>query len=317
MRYTVLGKAGFEVSSLSLGASALGGVFGEVDEARCIETVHTALDHGINYIDVSPAYGATRAEVMLGRALRGVDRARYRLSTKVGKTMPGGPMKPSVFDFRREAILRSLDESRARIGVEYFDIIHLHDIEYEGGRHIDIALGEGLETLLELKAAGAIGAVSVGTYPIDLCRRIIENYPVDTILVHNHYQLKDTLLEDLIPVAAERNVGLINASPFAMGLLGDREPPAWHPANADERALFARARDFCRERGTSLSKLALQFATQHPGIPTTLFSTSRPEAVLQNIAWHEEPCPRDLVAEVQAILAPVLNRDWDFANTVG
>ena len=317
MKYSRLGNTDFEVSSLSLGASALGGMFRNVSEESCIHTVHTALDKGINYIDVSPAYGVTRAETMLGKALKGVDRGSYVLSTKAGKSMHDDPAKSSSFDFSRDAILRSLEGSRQRLGVDTFDIVHLHDIEYEAGSHIDQALGEGLETLLDLKEKGAFRAVSVGTYPILLCERLIKEYPVDTLLIHNHYQLNDTLLEELIPIAEKHDVGLINASPFAMGLLGEREPPAWHPASPEELAVFAQARQYCEANGATLSKLALQFATQHPKIPTTLFSTSRLEAILQNVAWHEEPYDAELVNEVQAILAPVMNKDWDFATTVG
>lgn len=317
MKYTRLGKTDFKVSSLSLGASALGGMFRSASEDSCIRTVHTALEKGINFIDVSPAYGVTRAETMLGKALKGIDRENYYLSTKAGKTMYDDHEKPSSFDFSRDAILRSLEGSRQRLGIDIFDMVHLHDIEYEAGSHIEQALGEGLETLLELKVKGEIRSVSVGTYPIPLCERMIKDCPVEILLIHNHYQLNDTLLEELIPIAEERNVGLINASPFAMGLLGEREPPDWHPASPEELAVFAKARQHCEANGTTLSKLALQFATQHPKIPTTLFSTSRPEAVLQNVAWHNEPFNPQLVNEVQSILAPVLNKDWDFATTVG
>ena len=90
MKYNHLGKTGLNVSRLSFGASSLGGVFHPVDESEAIAAVHAALDRGINYFDVAPAYGATRSETVLGKALKGVSRDRYYLSTKVGKyTEPG------------------------------------------------------------------------------------------------------------------------------------------------------------------------------------------------------------------------------------
>ena len=112
MHYRPLGQTGLNVSILSYGASPLGGVFRDTDDHEGIRTVHTALDLGINFIDVSPYYGATRAETVLGRALRGIARDRYILATKVGQYGDG------QFDFSAARMTRSLDESCARFGVE-------------------------------------------------------------------------------------------------------------------------------------------------------------------------------------------------------
>ena len=162
MRYNQLGKTGYEISAISFGASSLGGVFHEINEQKAIEAVHVALELGINYIDVAPAYGGTKAETVLGQALKGVPRASYYLSTKVGKnTAPGGYGVDS-FDYSREGIRSSLDASAKRIGVDYFDIVHLHDIEYNNRIHTEWALNEGIKTLLELKQEGRIGAVGIG-----------------------------------------------------------------------------------------------------------------------------------------------------------
>jgi aryl-alcohol dehydrogenase-like predicted oxidoreductase len=310
-------RSGIGVSAIGFGASALGGVFGEVKESRAIKAVHAALDCGINYFDVAPAYGQTRSETVLGKALKGIPRDRYLLSTKAGKQATPGGYAADVFDFSRSGILKSLDESRERLGVDYFDIVHLHDIEYDGGQLVEQALSEGLEALAGLKQKGEIGGVSVGTYPIELCRRIIRDCPVDTIMIHNHYCLNDTMMLDLVPLAKEKGVGLINASPFAMGLLSDREAPFWHPAKESERDRFRQAADFCRSRGTTISKLAIQFSTRNPDIPITVFSTSRPEAVKLNIEWANHPYDPVLVEDVQRLLGPLFNKDWDFANTIG
>src|SRR5213080_1065771 len=111
MKFRPLGRTGLMVSSLSFGASSLGGVFRPVDEQEGIRAVHVALDLGINYFDVAPAYGGTRAETLLGRALRGVPRGRYYLSTKVGKYTSSGGYGDDSFDYSRARIRASLDES--------------------------------------------------------------------------------------------------------------------------------------------------------------------------------------------------------------
>ena len=316
MRQNLLGKTGLRVSSLSFGASSLGGVFHPVDEAEAIRAVHAALDCGINYFDVSPAYGATRSETVLGMALKGIARDRYHLSTKVGKyTLPGGYGEDTL-DYSRARIRASLDESAARLGTDYFDIIHIHDIEYQGRKHTEWALTEGLATVQELKKEGRIGAVSFGIYPMDLWQRIFTDYEVDAALTHNHYCLNDTRLLELLPIAAEKNIGIINASPFGSGLLTDRGPADWHPATPAERQVSLDAAGFCRQQGVPLSKLALQFASQNPAIPTTMFSTSRAEAVRRNVEWHDEPYDPALLAAVQDILAPVMNKQWDYDAAV-
>jgi aryl-alcohol dehydrogenase-like predicted oxidoreductase len=312
LQYRPLGRTGMNVSSLSFGASSLGGVFREVNEAEGIAAVQTALDLGINYFDVAPAYGGTRAETVLGRALRGVPRDRFYLSTKVGKYTSPTSYGEDTFDYSRDRIRASLDESAARLGIDYFDIVHIHDIEYEGRRHVEWALREGIEALQELRREGRVGAVSFGIHPIDLWHRILGECDVQAALVHNHYCLNDTRLLDLLRVAAIRGIGIINGSPFASGLLTDRGPAAWHPANEDDRALFSRAAEHCATRGTSISQLALQFSSQHPQIPTTLFSSASAESVRRNVAWHSQPADPELVAEVMQILSPVRDKDWSY-----
>ncbi len=312
MQYSVLGKTGLNVSRLSFGASSLGGVFHDVQETDAIRAVHVALDMGINYFDVAPAYGGTRSETVLGKALKGIPRDRYFLSTKIGKYTNPDKYGDDTLDYSETGIRRSLDESAERLGTDYFDIMHLHDIEYRNREHTEWALNEGLATLHALKHEARIGAVGVGIYPMDLWHRILRDYEVDAALIHNHYCVSDTRLLELLPVAREKNIGVINGSPFGSGLLTDRGPAYWHAASPEDRAVFKRAADFCRVQGTSISKVALQFSSQNPEIQTTMFSSADPEMVKRNIEWHQEPFDPVLLAQVSEILSPVFNRQWNY-----
>jgi L-galactose dehydrogenase len=312
MQYIAFGNTGLMVSRLSFGASALGGVFRSVDESTAIKAVHVALDCGINYFDVAPAYGGTVSETVLGKALRSIPRTKYYLSTKVGKYTRPGSYGEDTLDYSRSRIRASLDESAARLGVDYFDIIHIHDIEYQDRKHTEWALSEGYDAVQELKKEGRIGSVSFGIYPMDLWERILSTLQIDAALVHNHYCLNDTQLLRILPLAAKRGVGIINASPFASGLLTDRGPAAWHPASREDQALFRAAAEFCSRQGIPIAKLALQFSSQNEGIPTTLFSSADPESVKRNVAWHDQSYDRQLVTEVQKILAPVRDKEWKY-----
>src|SRR6266481_5574489 len=122
MIYRRLGRTNLQVSALSYGASPLGSVFRPIDEAEGIRTVHTAIDLGINFIDVSPYYGLTLAETVLGKALATLPRDRYILATKVGR------YGADEFDFSAERVLRSIDESLERLQTDHIDIITCHDV---------------------------------------------------------------------------------------------------------------------------------------------------------------------------------------------
>ncbi len=312
MKYNELGKTGLTVSELSFGASSLGGVFHEVNERDAIKTVHAALAAGINYVDVAPAYGATRAEQVLGKALRGVNRANYTLSTKVGKYTNDGLYGNDTFDYSATRIRESISESMQRLGVDYIDIVYLHDFEYHDQIHADWALSEGYDTLQELKREGRIGNVGGGIYAMDLWKRMLVERDPDALMVHNHLCLNDVRIFELLPLANQKGAGVVNASPFGSGLLTERGPADWHPATSDQRAVFRKAVELCTERGSNISKLALQYSAQQHVAPTTLFSTARVQSVERNLAWYEEPCDYGLAAEVQRVLEPVMNVQWAY-----
>jgi aryl-alcohol dehydrogenase-like predicted oxidoreductase len=312
MRYSKLGNTGLEVSNISFGASSLGGVFHDINEMHAIEAVQTALQVGINYIDVAPAYGATKAETVLGKALRNIPRSSYFISTKVGKNTAPGGYGVDTFDYSYDAIMRSIDESASRIGVDYFDIIYLHDIEYNNREHTEWALKEGIETLQYLKSIGSIGSVGLGFYPVDLWEQVIDEGIIDVGLTHNIYCLNDTRFLSLLAKAKEKNIGLINASPFASGSLTNRGSPDWHPSTKDQRAIFTKVAEHCSRCGSDISKLAIQFSTQNKDIVSTMFSSANPTAVNQNIQWSNEPVDNKLLQEVLDILAPISNQNWNY-----
>ncbi len=301
MEYRVLGKTGLKVSALSFGASSMGSVFRPVDEAEGIRAVHVALNLGINLIDVSPYYGLTKAETVLGKALKGIPRDTYYLATKVGR------YGDDTFDFSAGRVTASVDESLARLNAGHVDIIQCHDIEFG---HLDQVVGEALPALRQLQKQGKVRFVGVTGLPLKIFRYVLDRAEVDTILSYCHYSLNDTTLSRLVPFLKEKQVGIINASPLSMGLLSDRGAPAWHPASAEIRAACARAAALCRARGMDLSKLALQFSVAHPDVATTLVGTASPKNIANNVRWLDEPMDQELLSQVMQILLPVRNQTW-------
>lgn len=304
MQRRPLGNTGIHVSILSFGASSLGGVFRPTDDAASIRTVHTALDLGINFLDVSPYYGATRAESVLGRALKGVARDRYFLATKVGQYGEG------EFDFSAARVTRSLDESCARLGVDYIDLLQCHDIEFAS---LDQIVEETLPALLALKRAGRIGHIGITGLPLKVFPAVLERTPpglVETILSFCHYELNDTSLATLLPYCTQKGVGVINASPTGMGLLTPRGVPSWHPAPPAMIAAARRAVEYCRSVGADIVKLAIQFSIANPDIATTLVGSADPENIRRNIAYADESLDHALLARVFELLQPVHNHNF-------
>jgi L-galactose dehydrogenase len=302
--YRPLGRTGLNVSILSFGASSLGSVFRETDDAESVRTVHTALDLGINFIDVSPYYGATKAESVLGRALREVSRDRYYLATKVGQYATDDR------DFSAARITQEFEVSCARMGVDYVDLLQCHDIEFAD---LDQIVHETLPAMLKLKAAGRIGHIGITGLPLKVLRDGLGRAApgtIDTILSFCHFELNDTSLESLLPRCRVLGVGVINASPTGMGLLTERGAPKWHPAPASIVDACARAVAYCQSVGEDIVKLAVQFSISHPDIATTLVGTANPENIRKNVAYAEAPMDAELLAKVREILAPIHNHNF-------
>ncbi|HTF69926.1 MAG TPA: aldo/keto reductase [Edaphobacter sp.] len=302
MEYRELGKTGMKVSALSFGASSLGGgIFRQVEESEALRTVATALDRGINFIDVSPFYGLTRAEAVLGKGLRGVDRGSYYLATKVGR------YGDTEFDFSASRVLASVDESLTRLGVEYVDIIQAHDIEYSDLKQV---VEETIPALRRVQEAGKAKFIGVTGYPLAIFQSVLSHVNVDTILSYNHYSLNDTTLVGLLPFIKENGAGVINASPLSQGLLTIRGTPAWHPAPEEVQRVCMKAAVYCKEEGSDLAKLAVQFSARNPQIATTLVGTADPGNLRRNLDWIEEPFDEALAAEVKQILSPIQDQTW-------
>jgi aryl-alcohol dehydrogenase-like predicted oxidoreductase len=289
------------VSALSFGASSLGGVFKPVSEDTAIRTVHTALDLGINFIDVSPFYGYTKAETVLGKALKGIPRHRYYLATKVGR------YGDAEFDFSAARSKQSVEESLKRLGVDYIDIIQSHDNEYGD---LNQVVSETVPALRQVQREGKARFVGVTGYPLKIFKEILSRAEIDSILSYNHYSLNDTTLLQIVPWLHEKNVGIINASPVSQGLLTNHPLPAWHPAPREVRAACAQAAEYCRAKGTDIAKLAIQFSVSNPDIHTTLVGTADPANIEKNVRWMGEPIDKELMSAIEKILSPIKDRVW-------
>jgi aryl-alcohol dehydrogenase-like predicted oxidoreductase len=294
-----LGTTGLELPILSFGASSLGQEFRNVTLDEAIRSVRVALDCGLNFIDTSPFYGRGMSEVLLGVALRDVPRDSYTLCTKLGR------YDLNHFDFSAKRVMESVDVSLHRLGTDHLDIILCHDIEFVNMQQI---VDETIPALRKVQESGKVRFIGVSGYPMKLFRFILENSSVDCVLSYNQYTLQNTRFADeLVPTLKTRGVGIMNAGPFSARLLTNAPLPAWlkEPEPVKEAARAAAAH--CAAKGVDIAKLALQFSISHPDIATTVAGSANPKNIENWARWAVEPIDQELLAEVQAIFAPVKN----------
>lgn len=307
MKYRKLGKTGLELSALGFGASSLGGVFHSLKEADGIKAVHTAVDNGINFIDVSPYYGHLKAENVLGKALREIPRDKYILSTKVGRYGHDGV---NTWDYSGKRAHDSVFESMERLGVDYIDIINVHDIEFADLHQV---AEETLPALCELRDRGHVGHVGITDLQLENLKWVVENTPdgtVESVLSFCHYCLCDDKLVDFLDFFEQRGIGVINASPLSMGLLSDRGAPDWHPAPQDLQTACRRAVEYCKSQNYPIERLAIQYSVSNPRIASNLFSTTRSENVLANLEAISGKAPDELVCKVREIIGDAFRTSW-------
>lgn len=307
MKYNEIGKTGLKVSNLSFGASSLGGVFHNIREAEGIEAVFTAIEKGMNFIDVSPYYGHYKAETVLGKALKDIPRDKYILSTKVGRYGKDGV---NTWDYSAQRATESVYESMERLNIDYIDLINVHDIEFADLNQI---VNETLPALVALREKGVVGHVGITDLQLENLQWVIDHSPagtVESVLNFCHHCLNDDKLVDYLDYFEERSIGVINASPLSMGLLSQRGVPHWHPAPQSLVEACQKAVQHCLAKNYPIEKLAIQYSVSNPRIATTLFSSANPQNVIKNIEYAEEPIDWQLVQEVQDIIGNQKRVSW-------
>ena len=296
-----LGNSGIDLPVLSFGASSLGAEFRSIDLNEAFGAVHTALDLGMNFIDTSPFYGRGMSEVMLGQALKGIDRDSYLLGTKLGR------YSLEHFDFSAKRVDESLHVSMHRMGTDHLDLILLHDVEFVKLPQI---WEETIPALLKAKAEGKVRAIGFSCYPMACFNTVLDQVEddIDCVLSYNQYTLQNTAFaDDLIPRLKGKNLGAINAGPFSARLLTNAELPEWLKEPEEVKAAARAAAKLCDDNGVDIAQLALQFSCKNADIASTVAGSANPKNVAKWAKWLAEPIDRELLAAVQEIFAPVKN----------
>jgi D-threo-aldose 1-dehydrogenase len=308
-----LGRTALEVSELGFGGAPLGGLYSEVSEADAEAAVGAALAAGITYFDTAPLYGHGLSEHRLGRVLRRIPRARFVLSTKVGRLLRPATVAPTdglfaaplpfdyVYDYGRDGTRRSLEDSLQRLGLARIDVALIHDVvprwhgaEYE--RRFRESMDGAYPALADLRREGLVRAIGVGVKDWDVCLRYLRAGDFDCVMLAGQYTLlcQDGFPE-LLAHCARAGVSLLVAGPFNSGILATGAGPGaryfYQPAPPEILTRASRLEAIGRRHGVPLAAAALQFPLAHPAVASVVAGARSQAEVEANVGLLRRPIP--------------------------
>lgn len=307
MEYKTLGRTGLQLPKIGFGAGQFGDMYGDTTQENANETVAMAIDAGINYFDVAPSYGPEGlAETRLGIALKGHDRTKLVVNTKLGRWDHGVVGDPVYeYNFTPERIRLEVENSLKRLQMDYIDIYQIHDVN--NCKQLDFIVNETIPALEELKKEGKIRFVGVTGVYLDTLKYICERSGgVDAVLSFCRYNLVDTTLKGYFSdVMEEKGIGLINASILYMGMLTPNMKTLVHWREKDMlkdmAAAVEKASKLCESAGTSLPEQACLFGLAYEEPASTLIGMGRPSSLQRNLKLLDKLRNLELEAELLEI----------------
>ncbi|WP_421723193.1 aldo/keto reductase [Bauldia sp.] len=321
-----LGSSDVMLPIFGLGGAPLGELFTRVSEADSRATLEAAWADGVRYFDTAPWYGRGQSEHRMGRFLYQQPRNEFLISTKVGRvfTAPARPEEFETgfwsgglhfdhrFDYSYDGIMRAYEDSLQRLGLNRVDILIIHDLDFwhhETEPLVSAYLAQlatgGYRALVELKEAGAIGAIGAGINELGMIPRFFELMDLDFFLVALRYTLgeQDTLDVEL-PLCVERDAGIIIGGVFSSGIYATGPVPGakynYADASPEEMERAGKIEAVCKRHGVPLAAAALQFPLHHPAVTSVIPGAVNPDQVAANIALMRHAIPNDLWAELKA-----------------
>ncbi|MGW1974580.1 aldo/keto reductase [Streptomyces sp. NPDC001889] len=314
MRRRRLGRSTVEITELAFGGAGIGNLHRPVSDEDAAAAVDAAWECGVRTFDTAPHYGLGLSEHRLGRALRSRPRDAYTLSTKAGRLLepvpPGGDdlaqgfavpaTHRRVWDFSVDGVLRSVEESLRRLGLDRIDIVYLHDPDDHG----DDAFRYGYPALERLRAEGVVGAIGAGMNQTAMLTRFLRDTDADAVLCAGRHTLLDgSALAELLPEARARGRSVVVGGVFNSGLLADPRPGATYdyaPAPPDLIARAQRLQTVTERHGVPLRAAALRYSLAHPAVAGALVGVRSAHEIRDAAHRLRTPVPPALWADLRA-----------------
>ena len=289
-----IGKTDISVTRIGMGGAPLGGL----DSKTARKTLEYAYEQGIRYFDTAPLYGSGLSEIHNGEFLSTLKRTDFVLSSKVGRLIVPGQDIP--FNYTKDGILRSIDESLTRLNLDSIDIVLIHDPD----DHYSTALNEAFPTLAKLREEGVVKAIGAGMNQWEMLRRFAEDADFDCFLVVGRYTLLDhSALQELMPLCLEKDISLILGGPYNSGILAsDLDSKSTYFYDPSPFEVIERAKEIkqvCDRHQIPLKAAAIQFGLMHRSVAATIPGPRSPEEIKDNIAMASIKIDSDLWKELK------------------
>lgn len=300
-------SCGLALPCLGFGGAPLGGLFAAVDKADGQATLNAALNAGMRYVDTAPYYGFGKSERHVGDCLRGRDAV---LSTKAGRLLRPGPVPdPSVFgwpdalpftpifDYSYDGIMRSLDDSLQRLGLDHIDILYVHDIDNfthgaDNIRHLNALRQGGYRAMRALRDTGVVRAIGIGVNDVQTCLTALDIGAWDVFLLAGRYTLlEQTPLDDLLPKCVATDTSIVIGGAFNSGVLVGGDTFNYGAVPDATRAKVTAMQQVCREFDVALPAAALQFPLGHEMVVSVLPGLRSMDELHATLDWVQADIP--------------------------
>ena len=271
----------------------------EVDIERAYATVRAIFDGPVKFLDTSNNYGLGRSEARIGDVIRerGGLPAGVILSTKLDRDM-----ETRRLDAGRAR--RSLEESLKRLNVDRVHLLHLHDPEHCVSLAEIAGPGGAIAELMKMKEEGLADAVGLAAGNVDMMMPLLKDWDFDALITHNRFTLVNRNAEPMIAYAAANGIAVLNAAPYASGVLAKGADSfqryVYQEASAETLAPVRKIEAICARHGVPVGAVALQFSLRDPRVTSTICGVSRPERVKETLDWAAWPIPDALWDELKS-----------------
>jgi D-threo-aldose 1-dehydrogenase len=317
MKRNQIGQTSVSVTTLGFGGAPVGNLFRSITDDEAEGAIVAAWDAGVRYFDTAPHYGLGLSERRLGTSLDGRARGDFVISTKVGRLLSPNPSPTGsdlavggfevpddltrTLDYSSDGVRRSIEESLGRLGMDYLDVVYVHDPDH----YVDEVIRVTFPALVKMRDEGLVKAIGAGMNFSEPLLEFVRTSDIDVVMLAGRWTLLDRTGERLLDECRRRGVAVVSAAPFNSGLLSRPWPSSEAHFDYDTVSpeLLARARaiaERCEAYGVMLPEVAINFPLRHDAVVSVVAGFRTAEQARTGAAWMDAKIPIELWDELEA-----------------